>query len=196
MSESQGVTRNWRIDLAGLVIVAGLVYLVIWVGYRPLYASFQSFQELSDTHDQTMQNHNRMASAVELVGERVDEARSELEKSPLHFRSRNHLNLQLATITKLAEAAGLTADHVQADRQVVSGEMFDAIPVSVGATGSFTACTAFLRSLSEDLPDVAVNSLEISPRGESGSSLSLRLRLLWYIRGGQNSDDGAEPSGG
>ena len=196
MSDPQAPTRNWRIDIAGVIIVAGLVYLVIGVGYRPLYDAYQSFQTMSATRDETLQNHNRMSAAVELVGDRVDEARRELDKSPLHFRSRDHLNLQLATITKLAEAAGLTADQVQADRQVVSGEMFDAIPVSVAATGSFDACTDFLRSLSADLPDVAVNSLEISPRGISGEALTLRLRLLWYIHGDGSSDEERTASNG
>lgn len=189
MSKPKTVTRNWRIDAAGLVIVAGLVYLVVWVGYRPLYESFRSYETLSASRDDTLVNHARMLSAVGLVGERVDEARRELEESPLHFKSRNHLNLQLATITELAESAGLSADHTQADRQVVSGHMHDAISISVSATGPFEACTSFLRRLSDDLPDVAVNSLEISPRGETGAALTLRLRLLWYIQPDQTTKE-------
>jgi Tfp pilus assembly protein PilO len=100
--------------------------------------------------------------------------------STVHLRPPTAAPLHVAHISKLATEAGLQIDDMRTEAPT-PGPYAIEVPVHLAGTGSYRACTQFLRQLRQALPETCVLSFTLAgkPNDTTGAA-AVTMDLMWH----------------
>lgn len=174
------VKRQLRaIDAAAVVACVVLTAAVFFAGLRPLMRQrevrVQQRQQLVAHREEVAQ----VTTTLGAMRQQMITAEQKIAHNTLRLEPLDALNQRVAHITELAGRCGLRIERIRPGTSV-AGEHYHTIPIAVAGSGSFQDSTAFIHTLHQTLPDVAVRSLGLEGRPGGAAPPTFRFELTWY----------------
>ncbi len=179
--------RSWHLDLAGALLLVVLAFVGYQAIYRPIGMRQAQLTALRTELGSQQAKAGQLEETCRSFETRIAQDQRALSAETIQLHSASQLNTRLARITELISAAGMV-QHESQTGKAQPGPLYDRIPVSVSGAGTYSQCVAFLRELNGEVPDIGVQSFELSgnPRVASNAA-SFRFDLVWYAAPGEPS---------
>lgn len=168
-----------RIHLAGglacLVIAGGAV----WFGADSIAKRRGVFlnarHELTAVRselDEAVGARTRLASRVEDLG---DATRDALSLSPVR-----RLNKRTEELSRLAESVGVDVDRLQPGEMITDARV-PVQPIDLDGSAVASDVSRFLSRLDRDLPDMHIQSIDMTSESLGSTRVRLRMTLNWFV---------------
>jgi len=177
----QALIRQGRhIDAIGAGVCLALTLGLYLAGIVPLMASHEEYAA-DEQALATEQDHARnLEASLRKVQTHLRAARRRAAENSVHLRPPAAAPLHVAQISRLATDAGLQIDDIQTGAPT-PGPYATAVPVHLAGTGTFRACTRFLRRMRRALPDTCVLSIALNGKqNDTSGAATLTMDLTWY----------------
>ncbi|MFZ4572860.1 MAG: GspMb/PilO family protein [Phycisphaerales bacterium] len=174
--------------VVGAVVLTGAAYLL---GYAPLAEDARRASELRQGVREARASLDSASARMEAARARLESLRAE-EASSIEMLPVTALNRRLGTLAERAEAAGLRITSTRPGEPRALAR-YTAVPLSLGGDCSYPGFVKFLELLHAEVPDVAVESFELSAlRGSGGADGAVfSVRAAWHARKDQADGAGA-----
>jgi len=174
------IRKGRHLDAIGAGVCLALTLGVYLAGVVPLMASHEEYAagERALATEQTHARHLEMS--LRTLHNQLQATRRRAAENTVHLRAPATAPLHVAHISRLAADAGLQIDDIRTGAPT-PGPYATAVPVHLAGTGSYSACTRFLRRLRQALPETCVLSFTLTgkPNDTTGAA-ALTMDLTWH----------------
>ncbi len=168
------------IDLIGAAVCLLLTLGFYLVGIAPLLAAQDECADKEQACAREQEHARRLEASLETLRAELDQARRRARESTVHLRPPATAPLHVAHISRLAAESGLQVDDMRTG-DPNPGSFATTVPVHLSGSGTYTACTLFLRRLRQTLPETCVLafSLKGQPNDTTGAA-TVTMALAWH----------------
>ncbi|MHC4992901.1 MAG: type 4a pilus biogenesis protein PilO [Planctomycetota bacterium] len=179
--------RIWHVHVAGGVACALLTVLAFVTMVLPVRRQQVELSELKTQLRGRQEAAAKLRSQRQLLVDRTTEARELLEVSEVQLEPLQNLNARLADITLLVGATGMTIHETELGGSS-SEQQYQTVQIRIAGTGSYSQCADFLHRLRGSMPDIGVESFDMTgnPRDLTGTP-KFRFDLVWYAAPGMTA---------
>lgn len=172
----------WMIHAVGGLVCAGLLAAAYWLGAEPLAESAVSEQELQDQVRDAEADLRMHTAELERLSGQARIVRTQIQDRPMELQPASSVNARLARLSELAAACQLDLGVTRVGEPQRSGE-HRYIAVELGGMGSMAGVGQLLTALHRDLPDLSVQSMELT-RDPAEGIARFNLKLVWFVSEG------------
>jgi hypothetical protein len=186
MRPSIALPGSGTIDACGAGVIAACVALAYALGVHPVMDARKVAEREQARLGEAIARADQAELSVHTARRRVESLEARLAEA-VRLQPAGALNERLSRLSAMADGYRLGIDRL-APAAARSGATWVEVPLSMGGTGGFADCLAFLSDLHESHPDVKVSGFRLSGgAGPDGRALPVQfgIDLVWY----------AEPAG-
>jgi len=172
--------KGRHIDAIGAGVCLALALGLYLAGIVPLMASHEAYVANEDAFAKEQTHARRLQASLGTLREQLRATRRRAAENTIQLRPPATAPLHMAHISRLAADAGLQIDDMRTGVPT-PGPYATAVPVHLAGTGSYRACTRFLRRLRRALPETCVLSFALSaPRNDTTGAAAVTMVLTWH----------------
>lgn len=186
MRPSIALPGSRTIDACGAGVIGACVALAYALGVHPVMDARKVAEREQARLEEAIARADQAELSVRTARRRVESLEARLADA-VRLQPAGALNERLSRLSAMADGYRLGIDRLS-PAAARSGATWVEVPLSMGGTGGFADCLAFLSDLHESHPDVKVSGFRISGgAGPDGRALPVQfgMDLVWY----------AEPAG-
>jgi len=181
MDMKKRIQQNlWQIDLAGLIVCAGVSVAAYFLGLDPL---LQQRSRMTAQHRELVEEKRHrvtLEAALTTLKKKAIGIRQELTEADVALESKDRINHRLTELATVLGCGEMQIDTVHTG-QISQGRYCDLVPIRISGQSSYLESAAAFHELYRTLRDVSIVGfkLEGAPDG-SGQAHSLRIDTFWY----------------
>ncbi|MFO8012813.1 MAG: type 4a pilus biogenesis protein PilO [Phycisphaerae bacterium] len=174
------VRKGRHIDAVGAGVCLVLTVGLYLAGFCPLAASHEDYAAAEEACAREQDHARNLERTLHKLRARLDTVRSRAEENAVALRPPSTAPLHVAHIARLAAEAGLQVEDMQTG-DPKAGAYATTVPVHLAGTGTYQACTRFLRRLRQTLPETCVLAFALQgrPNDTTGAAV-LTMDLAWH----------------
>jgi hypothetical protein len=180
MNTEAWIKSAWRVDAAGVGLVA-LVTLIVWpIGVEPIVSTGSALQRDGAALDVVQGEIKETQARLSDTSARGRSVRAALDASRGDLEPTSRANAVRAEVLALAERHALSVAGVEIGTPVL-GTRVDEHPWQLNGTGNIGDCVAFLGALSAARRDTRVRTVRLSGNAEDPTPrAAFQLEIVWY----------------
>lgn len=181
MSNSPKGWKFARVDSIGLAAVLVLGGAFYYFAVQPM-VDFRQCQAAQQARLENQRSSTReLVTKAQAIRTTLTQTRTELKACPLQLESFTELNAKIQKLVSLATGNELKVDQIL-PAEPTYGRDFGTVPVRLAGSGGYRTWTFFLHQLSQQFPDMAVRSFELSGKPDAPNTpMDFRVNLEWHI---------------
>jgi hypothetical protein len=174
------VSQPWKIHAIGGGVLLALTAAAWFPLIEPALATRNHYDVLIV---QLQQERDRLADAQAKEKSQMAQIASLkalTDASPLMLKPPQYVNTRLQALTDLAQKTGFQVDNIEAGRSEAY-ERYGALQVRLSGRCRYAQLTKFFDALHKTMPDMSVNSADLTGRYSDQSSVpSVTTTLRWH----------------
>jgi Tfp pilus assembly protein PilO len=183
MNPPARLTR-WKtvgIDVAGAVVALAMGAALYGLAIRPADDQRAQVSRQQAQFQVERQEAAAQARHAQDLARQVAAAREALRRSPLSLEPASRLNSRLTKLTDSATTEGLKLEEVHPSEPAY-GRDCGSVAIRLRGSGSFIKWITFLRRLSQDFPDMAVDSFQLAGQPDASTAqMDFQVSLVWFV---------------
>jgi len=176
--------KGWkftRVDAVGLTAALVLGGAFYWLAVQPIVDLRQCQAAQQSRLQSQRQDRKDLAAQEQEIRSSLAHTRTELKACPLQLEAFAALNAKIQKLVGMATGNELKVDQIL-PAEPAYGRDFGTVPVRLAGSGGYRTWTLFLHQLSQQFPDMAVNSFELTGKPDAPNSpVEFRVNLEWHI---------------
>lgn len=171
---------HWRLDAAGIAIIAGLSAIAYFGLISPAVASHEQAQAQADDLLQQRNKARDLDRSARATADQLAATLKAIEQSHFNLEPASALNDRLSRLTEIAGQNRLQVDTIESGA-TSPFPRYSTTVIRMSGRGSYRNCAAMLKQVRESTIDIGVVALQINSGGvNTDTTASFVFELLWY----------------
>jgi Tfp pilus assembly protein PilO len=174
--------QPWQVHAAGAALVVALAGGAYLLQIAPALSRHEQAAAHASDLSTEQSKQRDLQRTLAMLQDKLQQAKREAADAELKLEPAAALNARLARLTELAAGNRLRVDSVQSGA-TTHQPRYSAIGIRISGQGTYRSCAALLKQIQNEMPDVAVVSLEMgSAAVTTDAAATFAFDLLWYTR--------------
>jgi Tfp pilus assembly protein PilO len=184
VSERVGHSGVWRVDAAGVLVIAAIAATWYAVGLRPVLEARAAADVEASELDASLRELSAAEHEVMVTRERLENLSKRIAAASLQLRPAAGVNARIDALASAAGSAGLRLDTIRPGDAVATSR-YTAVPIRIEGVGSYQTCVSLLRTLRKGFPDIGVTGFELRAVHDPAETRArFVFDLVWFAAPG------------